>query len=182
MSKIILVTGGSRSGKSEFAESLLKDTDDVLYIATAVITDEEMRNRINRHKESRNQNWSTYEGYKNLDEIIHTYGEEYILLDCVTTMITNLLFDKERDFDNMPMEKIDVLRKEISLEFIRLIEKCRELNKTIIMVTNEIGCGLVPEYKLSRIFRDVAGWINQDIAKVCDEVYMTACGIPMKLK
>lgn len=182
MSKIILVTGGSRSGKSEFAESLLKDTDNVLYIATAVITDEEMKNRINRHKESRNQKWSTYEGYKNLDEVIEAYCEEYILLDCVTTMVTNLLFDKERDFDNMPMENIDILRKEISLEFSKLVEKCREGNKTIIMVTNEVGCGLVPEYKLSRIFRDIAGWINQDIAKISDEVYMTACGIPMKLK
>ncbi|MCM8710059.1 bifunctional adenosylcobinamide kinase/adenosylcobinamide-phosphate guanylyltransferase [Clostridium sp. SYSU_GA19001] len=180
--KIVLVTGGCRSGKSRFAEKLLKDKNDVLYIATAIVTDEEMENRIKKHIDSRNKNWTTYEGYKDLDMVIEKSSLDYILLDCVTIMITNLMFFKERDFDNMSEEEIDELLYEIKEEFRKLILKVKKLDKTMIMVTNEVGYGLVPEYKLGRIFRDIAGFINQFIAEYCDEVYLLACGLPLKLK
>jgi adenosylcobinamide kinase/adenosylcobinamide-phosphate guanylyltransferase len=182
LSKITLVTGGSRSGKSTFAENLLKDRDDVLYIATAIVTDSEMENRIKRHRESRNSKWTTHEGYKDLDRTVERWNSKYIMLDCVTVMITNLLFDKERDFDNIPMEEIDELLEEIKIEFKKLINKCRDKDINLVMVTNEVGWGLVPEYKLSRIFRDIAGFVNQYIAGLCDEVYLVACGLPVKLK
>jgi len=182
MSKIILVTGGSRSGKSTFAEQLFKDFDDVLYIATAIITDEEMRDRIKKHKTSRNQNWDTFEGFKDLHIAIQQTNYKYILLDCVTIMVTNLMFEEDIDFDNISMGKVDELQFKIKEQFTKLINTAKQLDKTLVMVTNEVGSGLVPEYKLGRIYRDIAGFTNQHIATLCDEVYFTACGLPIKLK
>jgi adenosylcobinamide kinase/adenosylcobinamide-phosphate guanylyltransferase len=180
--KVVLVTGGSRSGKSKYAEELLREKDDVLYIATAIVTDKEMENRINKHIERRNKNWTTFEGYKDLDKAVEKKSSDYILLDCVTIMVTNLMFDKERNYDYISLVEIDELLVEIQGEFQKLISKARELNKTLVMVTNEVGYGIVPEYKLSRIFRDIAGSVNQFIANYCDEVYLVACGLPLKLK
>ncbi|GAA0123055.1 MULTISPECIES: bifunctional adenosylcobinamide kinase/adenosylcobinamide-phosphate guanylyltransferase [Clostridium] len=182
MSRVILVTGGSRSGKSSYAENIFKERDDVLYIATAVVTDQEMKNRIDKHKKSRNQRWKTYEGYKDLHRAIENIEEPNILLDCVTIMVTNLLFDKEIDFDNISMEEVDNIQDNIKSEFEKLIFMAKEKNKTLVMVTNEVGSGLIPEYKLSRIYRDIAGFINQFIAKLSDEVYLVTCGLPLKLK
>lgn len=182
MSKVILVTGGSRSGKSKFAENLLNDTDDVLYIATALVTDGEMEDRIKKHKESRNQNWATYEGFKDLDKAIEKYNHKNIMLDCVTVMVTNLLFDKQRDFDNISMDEVDEILNEVKKQFDIFINKVRQKDINLVMVTNEVGSGLVPEYKLSRIFRDIAGFINQFIASKSDEVYFVTCGLPLKLK
>jgi len=182
MSKIILVTGGSRSGKSTFAENILKDTDDVLYIATAIVTDEEMEDRIKKHRNSRNQKWETYEGYKDLHKVIKESNKSNILLDCVTIMITNLMFEKYTDYDMLSMEQIDRIQSGIKEQFKQLILSAKDNNKTLVMVTNEVGSGLVPEYKLGRIYRDIAGFANQYIAALCDEVYFTACGLPLKLK
>lgn len=182
MSRITLVTGGSRSGKSSFAENLLKNTDDVLYIATAIVTDEEMRNRIKKHIDSRNSKWTTYEGFFDLDEAIEQYAMDNIMLDCVTIMTTNLMFQKEIDFDNISMEEVDELLENIKIQFAKLILKVRETNKNLVMVTNEVGLGIVPENKLSRVFRDIAGYVNQYIASLSDEVYLVTCGLPLKLK
>lgn len=182
MGKVILVTGGSRSGKSKYAEDLLKDKNDVLYIATAIVTDNEMEDRIKKHRERRNHNWKTYEGYKELHKAIEGYNEENIMLDCVTVMTTNLMFEENRDFDSMTKEGINNLLLNIQQQFEELILSARELNKNLVLVTNEVGYGLVPEYKLGRIFRDIAGSINQHIASLSDEVYLVACGLPLKLK
>jgi adenosylcobinamide kinase/adenosylcobinamide-phosphate guanylyltransferase len=182
MGKVILVTGGSRSGKSTYAEQLLKDKEDVLYIATAIVTDEEMADRIEQHKERRNNCWSTYEGYKNLDKAVKNFKGEYILLDCVTVMTTNLMFEEEIDFDNIAKDQLHKLEKTIEDQFDLLVEAVKTENKTIVMVTNEVGSGLVPEYKLGRIFRDIAGRINQKLGVLSDEVYLVTCGIPLKIK
>lgn len=182
MNKITLVTGGSRSGKSEYAEKILDGNDDVLYIATAIVTDEEMKNRIDKHIIRRNSNWNTYEGYKNLDECIKNSAKKNILLDCVTIMITNLMFEKNIDFDSLSLEEVDNMEKNIKNEFQKLILSSKENNKNLIMVTNEVGSGLVPEYRLSRIYRDIAGSVNQFIASLSDEVYFVTCGLPLKLK
>ncbi|SFB06261.1 bifunctional adenosylcobinamide kinase/adenosylcobinamide-phosphate guanylyltransferase [Clostridium frigidicarnis] len=182
MSKITLVTGGSRSGKSSFSEKLLKHTDDVLYIATAIVTDKEMEDRIERHRKGRNHKWETLESYEDLHEKISNYTEKYILLDCVTVMTTNIMFSKYTDYENLSQEKIDEVCEYIKLQFRKLIDKVKDEDKEIIMVTNEVGWGLVPEYKLSRIFRDIAGFVNQHIAELSDEVYLVSCGLPLKLK
>jgi len=182
MSKITLVTGGSRSGKSSFAESFFKNTDDVLYIATAIVTDVEMEDRIKKHIDSRNSKWTTFEGFFDLDKAIEKYEMKNILLDCVTIMTTNLMFKEKIDFDNISMEDVDGLLNDIKIQFEKLILKVKESNKNLIMVTNEVGLGLVPENKLSRVFRDIAGYVNQFLASQSDEVYLVCCGLPLKLK
>ncbi|WP_373898233.1 bifunctional adenosylcobinamide kinase/adenosylcobinamide-phosphate guanylyltransferase [Haloimpatiens sp. FM7315] len=182
MDKTVLVTGGSRSGKSRFAENLLKETDDVLYIATAIVTDKEMEDRITKHRLNRNRKWETYEGFIDLEDVVEKCKHKNIMLDCVTVMITNLMFNKKIDFDNMTMEEVDELLTYIESQFEKFILKSKEKGINLVMVTNEVGSGLVPEYKLSRIFRDIAGLTNQFIAKLCDEVYLISCGLPLKLK
>lgn len=182
MGKIILVTGGSRSGKSTFAEKLLEDKDDVLYIATAIVTDKEMEKRVQKHKERRNVKWGTYEGYKELDKVLKTDCHKYIMLECIGTMVTNLMFDKNYDFDTMSQEDIKKLSNHIKLEVEKIILAAKENNKELIIVTNEVGWSLVSEHRLGRIFSDTLGNLNQLIASLSDKVYLVACGLPLKLK
>ncbi len=182
MGKIILVTGGSRSGKSTFAEKLLENKEDVLYIATAIGTDKEMEKRIENHKSRRNKKWATHEGFKDLDEILKKYTNKYVMLECVGTMITNLMFEESHDFDNISLNEIDKMENVIKNEVKKLIKTAKERQKELIIVTNEVGWSLVPEYKLGRIFSDVLGHINQFIGSLSDEAYMVACGFPIKLK
>lgn len=182
MGKIILVTGGSRSGKSTFAEKLLEDKDDVLYIATAIVTDKEMEKRIKNHKERRNPKWGTHEGYKELDKVLKENPQKYIMLECVGTMVTNLMFDKNYDFDTMTQQEITELNESIKCEVEKMILAAKENNKELIIVTNEVGWSLVPEYRLGRIFSDILGHLNQLIAVLSDETYLVACGLPLKLK
>lgn len=182
MGKIILVTGGSRSGKSTFAEELLKDKDDVLYIATAVVTDAEMKKRIEKHKERRNPKWGTFEGYKDLTRVLEEFDYKYIMLECIGTMVTNLMFDKEYDFENMSVEDIEKLSKLVKQEVELFIRAVREKNKNLVIVTNEVGWSLISEHKMGRIFSDILGQLNQFIGALSDEVYLVACGLPLKLK
>ena len=181
-SNIILVTGGSRSGKSSYGEALYSGINDVIYIATAIITDEEMEARVRLHQKSRNQNWQTIEGYKDLCSVIKSSSNKNIFLDCVTIMVTNLMFDGHVQVEQMSKEELEILEKEIIKEFQLLIEQVRRSDKNIVLITNEVGYGLVPEYKLGRIFRDIAGRVNQALASWSDEVYLVACGLPVKLK
>lgn len=182
MSRIILVTGGSRSGKSSFGEGLLKEKDNVLYIATSIITDDEMKERVAIHRSRRNKNWTTFEGYKDLRKVIRESECRYIMLECVTTMITNLMFDKYMDFDDISKEEVHILEENISKQFRELVSACREFEKEIVIITNEVGFGLVSEYKLGRIFTDISGRINQLLGRLSDEAYLVVSGLPLKLK
>jgi adenosylcobinamide kinase/adenosylcobinamide-phosphate guanylyltransferase len=182
MSKITLVTGGSRSGKSTFAEKLLEDKDNVLYIATAIVTDKEMEKRVEKHKKQRNSKWETYEGYKGLDKILKEDKNKYVMLECIGTMVTNLMFDKNYDFESMSQEDIEKLSFSIKNEIENMIAAAKESNKNLVIVTNEVGWGLVSEHRLGRIFSDILGRINQFIARLSDEAYLVSCGIPLKLK
>ena len=106
-----------------------------------------------------------------------------ILLDCITIMVTNLMFDSAGDnFDDLNDEAIDTMESEILQEVADFLDEAEKSKKTIIIVTNEIGCGIVPEYKMARVFRDIAGRVNQYIASRSDEVNMVVCGIPIKIK
>jgi len=185
MGKLILVTGGSRSGKSSYAEILAKKlSKNVMYIATAVPFDDEMKHRVRRHRESRPSNWGTLETYRNLRQVYEVKDKfDVILVDCITVMITNLLFESVTgDFEALNEQEYSNIEKLILSEFEDFLRAAKENPQTVIMVTNEIGSGLVPEYKSGRIFRDIAGRTNQFIASLSDEVYFTVCGIPMKLK
>ncbi|MFZ5352725.1 MAG: bifunctional adenosylcobinamide kinase/adenosylcobinamide-phosphate guanylyltransferase [Bacillota bacterium] len=186
MGKAILVTGGARSGKSTFAERLAGDIGGkIMYIATAVPFDDEMRDRIKKHKDSRPDTWITYEGYRGIGKAIleNSCTVEGILLDCITVMVTNLLLDYLGLENESPSsEELYEAEKSILKEFEDLREAVLKVDSTIIMVTNELGSGIVPEYPLARGFRDIAGRVNQYIASWSKEVYLTVCGIPVRVK
>jgi len=186
MGKAILITGGARSGKSSYAEKLARELGgNVLYIATSIPFDEEMKSRVKKHRESRPSEWDTYEGYRGLGQVISEKGGQYkgILLDCITVMVTNLLLEYPGiDYDNARYEDFIKAEEEIVKEIDELLRGISETPSTVIMVTNELGSGIVPENLLGRVFRDIAGRVNQRIAASCDEVYLAVCGLPLKLK
>ncbi len=185
-SQIILVTGGARSGKSSFAEQITGEIGKkIAYIATSIPLDEGMKHRIKKHRESRPKEWTTYEVYNEIYKQIEIIAKEHdtIILDCITVMITNIMFDgPEINWDEIPRDEIDTLEFNISNQIDMLIKKVRENNMNCILVTNEIGMGIVPESRLARIFRDIAGRINQGVAKKADSVYLVVSGIPVKIK
>jgi adenosylcobinamide kinase / adenosylcobinamide-phosphate guanylyltransferase len=186
MKNIVLITGGARSGKSTYAEKLAKEAKSgVLYIATSIPFDDEMKDRVKKHKERRPATWYTFEGYKNLRQVFYNEVMQFdtILLDCITIMVTNLMFEQAGDnFDDLNDQAIDTMEKEILQEVTDFLDEAEKSLKTIILVTNEIGCGIVPEYKMARVFRDIAGRVNQYIASRAEEVHMVVCGIPIKIK
>ena len=186
MSTIILVTGGARSGKSTFAENKAKELGkDICYIATAKATDKDMEDRIKKHKESRPKNWYTLEKFNKFYELEESkeFKEcDVFLLDCITVMITNIMFDNNIDYDKCSMDEVDEIERKIIKEIKGLLNIIIENNKTIICVTNEIGMGLVSAYRLGNLFRDIAGRVNQMIAQRADEVYLLVSSIPVKIK
>jgi adenosylcobinamide kinase/adenosylcobinamide-phosphate guanylyltransferase len=185
MGKIIFITGGARSGKSYFAEKLLKNKDKVLYIASAIAFDSEMKNRIEIHKKRRNENWETLEGYKNLKKLISEKisGKEYILFDCITVMLSNLMtVDNNFDWDSVNQKTVNEIESVMNKEVNELLEKANEFEGETIIVSNELGMGIVPNSPLGRYYRDIAGRVNQNIARMADEVYLLVSGIPLKIK
>jgi adenosylcobinamide kinase/adenosylcobinamide-phosphate guanylyltransferase len=185
MGNITLITGGARSGKSTYAEKMASGiSEKVLYIATAVAFDLEMEERIAVHRKSRPQEWSTYEGYKDIDKVIEDAAcYDVILLDCVTVMLTNLLWEfPGMSFEIPSREVLAEAEEYVGHEFKKLLGAAGKYHGNLIMVTNELGSGLVPESPIARSFRDIAGRINQLIAAHSQEVYLTVCGIPIKIK
>lgn len=176
---IKLVMGGARSGKSEFAEDIYKGLDDVTYIATAKAIDKEFEERIAIHKARRNTQWKTVEAYKDFACI--DMKTKYYFLDDVTNMLTNILFDYLEDRD-IRDEDAAVVEELALKELETLFKRLREKDADIIIVSSELGAGLVPEAKLSRLFRDIHGKINQYIAKNADEVYYIIASIGVKIK
>ncbi|MEG0873796.1 MAG: bifunctional adenosylcobinamide kinase/adenosylcobinamide-phosphate guanylyltransferase [Clostridiales bacterium] len=186
MSKVVLITGGARSGKSTFAEELaLKAGDKILYVATAKAIDEEMVDRIKRHQARRPKSWETLEAYKNLGSILpeKSTGRDAILLDCITIMSTNIIFDDPvMQKEEVPFEEMLRVEEDLMVEiddFIRCFDK---LNADLYLVTNEVGMGLVPEYPLSRFYRDALGRVNQKLGHAADEVWLVVAGIPLQVK
>jgi adenosylcobinamide kinase / adenosylcobinamide-phosphate guanylyltransferase len=187
--RLILVIGGARSGKSSYAEKRVKEmqlrSDDVIYIATAIPTDGDMEIRIKRHQEDRSSEWHTIEQYKQFSTLETNENfrqSNYVILDCMTIMITNLMFDHYTDFDAITIEQIEQLEKDIEEEINQLISICHQHDKTLMIVSNEVGYGLVPSYRLGRIFRDIAGRMNQRVASKANEVILVTAGIPLRIK
>lgn len=176
MSHITLITGGARSGKSSFAEQLaLPHGAPRCYLATARAWDGEMRERIERHRERRDSDWQTVEEPLQLASALTRLdgGCHVILVDCVTLWLTNLLLAREQEPD----------AEERILAMVRdLAEQVRRMATPVILVTNEVGSGIVPENRLARLFRDLAGRANQLLAAAADEVHVVISGIPLKLK
>lgn len=177
---IRLITGGARSGKSTFAENLYKDEEDVVYIATSRVTDEEMKERVKLHKSSRPESWRTFEGDLNLKEAIGT--EKNYLLDCITVLTSNIMFDMSNNVEYIDYKLQGEIEDKVIFEIESLIQNITNKGYNLVMVTNEVGDSIVPEHHVSRVFRDIQGRINQKIAALSDELYLVCCGVPVKIK
>lgn len=185
MGKLILITGGARSGKSTFAEDMAKKLGDrILYIATCIAFDDEMKLRIRKHREQRPIYWETVEAYRNIDlELKDKLDEKNAaMLDCITIMVTNLMMDKCQDWDSLETEETLDMESYVNCEVDKLLHVVKAGSLPFILVTNEVGMGVVPEYKSGRLFRDIAGRVNQNLAKAADEVYLCISGIPVRIK
>ena len=179
MGKIVLVTGGARSGKSRFAEQYAaRFGKKVAYIATAGVYDEEMAFRVKLHRERRPKDWHTWEAPEDAHLAIEEAGKvhDMILFDCLTLYVSNLLCAWENVRDSAA--NYELIREKISL----LLEAAKEQEGTTIFVTNEVGAGIVPENHLAREYRDITGIANQLTAREAAEVYVVSCGIAVDFK
>ncbi|ALB64071.1 Adenosylcobinamide-phosphate guanylyltransferase [Cronobacter condimenti 1330] len=179
---MILITGGARCGKSRHAQQLAEQAGShVLYIATSQVFDDEMAQRVAHHQASRPAHWRTLETWRDLAQAAETAPEPVVLIECVTTWITNILFslagdEPEACWDYAAMEA------EIARHVTALIAACTRASAQVIIVTNEVGMGIVPENRLARHFRDIAGRVNQQLAQAADEVWLVVSGIGVKIK
>ncbi|WP_313346246.1 bifunctional adenosylcobinamide kinase/adenosylcobinamide-phosphate guanylyltransferase [Sedimentibacter sp.] len=183
---LTFIIGGARSGKSTYAELKAKEYGErVVYIATAVVTDESMAERVKKHREQRPKSWSTIEMYSDFERLAE-YKEfmdsEVVLIDCLTTLIGNYMFDSKINFDTCLPEEVNNLEIKITEEILSLINVCKANNKKLIMVSNETGLGVVPPYYMGNYFRDISGRINQKITHTSDFMYFVLSGMPIKLK
>lgn len=184
MKKLRFITGGARSGKSTYAEKLIKSEEGkTTYIATAIPFDKGMKDRIKRHQEQRPSEWKTIEQYKNFSTLKNNpdfLEADNILFDCMTVMLTNQLMDKNIDWEAISMEEVNNIEAEITQDVKELLEILKD--KNTVIVSNEIGSGIVPADYFTRYFRDMLGRLNQLLAREADEVYLTVSGIPLKIK
>ena len=177
--KLIFITGGVRSGKSNFAEKMAVDLGkSVAYLATAQPLDEEMAFRIEKHREKRLNTWETYEEPIKVRELVSRLGleKEAILIDCLTLLTSNLLLRKEDKVEDPEWQE------EILLEIEKLAEISFRVPAQVIIVSNEVGMGLIPDNTLGRVYRDILGRANSIIADKADEVFLMVSGIPLKIK
>lgn len=174
-----MVTGGARSGKSKFAEGLALKLGGgkAAYIATAQIFDDEMAHRVKLHRARRNDSWTTYEAPFEADKVILTAAGNFdaILFDCVTIYLSNFICSSNLD-------DVEKIYRNAEKLIDKLITAAKNSDATIIFVSNEVGGGIVPENKLARIFRDVAGLANQKIAENSAQVFLTVAGIAVDIK
>jgi len=181
--KNTLIIGGARSGKSNYAQELaLKCPQPVLFVATAEADDEEMRQRIEEHKKVRPSTWRTLEVTTHVgNQIRREIGEmQTVIVDCVTLLVNNIF---SRYF-NSSMELGDAapVEKEVIAEISELVDCISQVDASFIIVTNEVGLGIVPAISMSRLYRDLLGRANQILAQHTDEVYLMVAGLPVKIK
>jgi len=168
-SRIVFILGGSRSGKSGFAlERASKLPGGKAFVATAQALDDEMRERIERHKNERSSEWKTFEEPVALPQLITDIGKIYdvLLVDCLTLWLSNLMLNEN----------------DIEADIESLLSAIAPCPASLFIVSNEVGMGIVPDNALARKFRDFAGTLNRCIAAIADEVYLVVAGIPLKIK
>lgn len=179
MANITLILGGARSGKSSYAQSLAEDTGkSVTFVATAQALDDEMSVRIQKHRTERPPHWKTLEVPLDVAAHIEQIQSETVILDCITLLVSNLLMQFVKD--DLVDEALFMLsvQKEMN-EFLSALHKT---DQHWLIVSNEVGLGLVPEYQMGRVFRDGLGWANQRLAREADKVIFMVAGIPTVIK
>ena len=170
--KLYFITGGARAGKSSFAERLANRLKGKrAYIATAQALDPEMTARIQQHRERRGNAWDTFEEPLDAAGLLTRLNGQYqvILFDCLTLWLSNIMARSEED-------------EAITAQCRKLVESIKDFDGDRVLVSNEVGLGIVPDNPLARRFRDLAGILNQRMAQAADEVYFMAAGIPMRIK
>ncbi len=179
----ILITGGARSGKSRYAQELaLRSGKPVLFAATATAGDEEMQRRIEEHRRARPASWSTLEVTTHIgSQISQKIGTaQVVIVDCITLLVSNIMGQHV----DQSSEQIDapLIEEKVNREISELVGCIHRVDASFIMVTNEVGTGLVPASQMGRLYRDLLGRANQLLAQQADEVYLMVAGLPLRLK
>ncbi len=173
MGKLTFIVGGARSGKSTYALGLAGENESVAFVATCAysVSDPEMVRRIELHKKERPSHWQTFEASKNIASLLREIGPQFdvILVDCLTLFVSQMLIG------SVDEGVIEDHAQEI-------IHAVKTIKGRVIIVSNEVGLGVVPEYPLGRQFRDVSGRINQKVARAADEVFFMVSGLPLQVK
>ncbi|WP_125580386.1 bifunctional adenosylcobinamide kinase/adenosylcobinamide-phosphate guanylyltransferase [Levilactobacillus cerevisiae] len=197
MGRLTLITGGAKSGKSAFAESQCPADQSVCYVATGVVKhpDAEMQLRIKRHQQRRPAQWVTAERYRQVDDLLATDPYRDYLVDDATMLTTNLFYDlvadlataqQDPDFDHVlaqaSREDLAHIRKQILDEWQRIIQVVATHDIHVIVVTNEVGLGIVPATLQTRLLRDLYGEVNQRLARAATAVTFVVSGLPQRLK
>jgi adenosylcobinamide kinase / adenosylcobinamide-phosphate guanylyltransferase len=178
MSRLILITGGSRSGKSEYARQMAEAmAGPPVFIATCPAVDAEMTERIRKHQERRrDRGWQTIEEPLDLlGALRQSANFRVLLVDCLTLWVNNLMHKAQQAGETITEEDVAQKCREV-------LQVCSDLDATVIFVTNEVGMGIVPANALSRFYRDLVGRCNQTVAEAADEVTLVCCGLPLHLK
>lgn len=174
---LTLILGGARSGKSSFAENVARETgQSVLFIATAAAGDDEMAERIRQHRASRPAQWQTLECPRDIGDSLNQPVADVVIVDCITLLVSNILFALP---ENSPAET--VIQK-VRMEIDKLIAAQARLGGRWLLVSNEVGMGIVPSYPLGRIYSDALGWANQALARSARRVIFMIAGIPLVIK
>ena len=178
MGQLTFILGGARSGKSSYAEQLARESNQpVLFIATATAFDDEMRERIKNHQASRPANWETLEAQTNIAAALENKTwDGIVIFDCVTLLLNNILLPLPEDVP------FDIFMGKVDDEINALIEAQKKVGGDWLIISNEVGLGLVPPYPLGRIYRDALGRANQMLARAADHVTLMVAGIPMTVK
>lgn len=178
--KIVLVLGGARSGKSEFAEKYVLHAGAICgYIATAEILDEEMAERVKLHQARRQKRWITFEAPYEAESVFPEAGKrtDSILFDDITIYLSNMLYGKNAP-EGTTAEKGAYVRERITA----LLEAAKTCNRTVVFVSNEVGAGIVPDNVMAREYRNISGWVNQQIGEAADQVFYVVAGQAVDIK
>ncbi len=178
----ILIIGGARSGKSNFAQELaLKLGEPVLFVATATAGDEEMGQRIEEHRQARPASWSTLEATTHIgSQILKKIGAaQVVIVDCITLLVNNIFSRYSHQGEQIDASLIE---QEVIAEINELVDCINRAEARFIVVTNEVGTGLVPPFRTARLYRDLLGKANQMLAEASDAVYLMVAGLPVPVK
>jgi adenosylcobinamide kinase/adenosylcobinamide-phosphate guanylyltransferase len=183
MGRLIFILGGTRSGKSRFAEEKVREISSaegssVCYMATARAEDEEMELRIRKHQARRPSGWRTLEEPLELSKALADLaeGEKVVLIDCLTLWLSNVMFSRQDE------QWKNIMEDEVFRKVDELVKTVKEKDISVIAVSSETGMGIVPSSEMARLYRDLLGLVNQKIAKASDEAYLVVAGLPQKLK
>jgi adenosylcobinamide kinase/adenosylcobinamide-phosphate guanylyltransferase len=175
--KLILLLGGARSGKTQHAQNLAAQLGgDVTYVATAEPGDDEIRARIAAHRAARPAQWQTMERPLRLGDLLTEWNASVVVVDCLTLLVSNIM---SAAGENAPAALVEA---NVESELSELLTAWRDAEFHLIVVSNEVGLGLVPETALGRVYRDALGRANQQLAQAADEVYFMVAGLPLKIK